>query len=223
MEDIAKAIHTDDMGLLKSALSRVDPNARDPKMGNAAPINIAAFMGKKDAIETILAAGASPNTQDERGATPLILAVVNGHVDVVGVLLRARADTNIKDQKGACPIILASFNGDIKLVEMLLDARAQVTHFFFFLWEGRDCPILVSRCHRGLNQTDGCSPSQVTVEDGEGQTPLNLAIKNANGLPPPSPEKMGAKVNTSSVPLPATLCISYHAHKQRPLAYLSVS
>ena len=111
MEDIAKAIHTDDMGLLKSALSRVDPNARDPKMGNAAPINIAAFMGKKDAIETILAAGASPNTQDERGATPLILAVVNGHVDVVGVLLRARADTNIKDQKGACPIILASFNG----------------------------------------------------------------------------------------------------------------
>lgn len=126
MEDVVKAIHTDDKHLLRDALPRVGVNNQDPNMGNAAAINVASFMGKAEMVDEILRLRASPDTQDDRGASPLILSVVNGHAGCVDMLVAARANPNLADKKGAVPVILSSFNGDAALTKKLLAAGANV-------------------------------------------------------------------------------------------------
>jgi ankyrin repeat protein len=78
----------------------------------------AAFRGRKDVVEVLLAHGANVNAADNtHGWTPLSDAVMKGHKDVVEVLLAHGANVNAADKDGRTPLFGAV---NKELVEVLL-------------------------------------------------------------------------------------------------------
>src|SRR5690349_7649772 len=89
----------------------VDPYGRTP-------LHYAALEGNVPAIESLLAAGASPNAQDDNGWTPLHFAAQERRLEAAELLLARGADPSIVDSHGNGPLGTAVFNarGDIGLV-----------------------------------------------------------------------------------------------------------
>ena len=89
-----------------------------------APLHLAAFFGKPEAVTLLLHRGAEV---DARGTgwmtgTPLHSAVSNRHVDLVEILLAAGADPNARQSGGWTPLHGAAHNGDVASVALLLTA-----------------------------------------------------------------------------------------------------
>lgn len=52
------------------------------------PLHFAADAGSLDAIQTLLDAGADPNScEDDEGQPPLMFAILNGHYDAAALLV----------------------------------------------------------------------------------------------------------------------------------------
>ena len=64
------------------------------------PLHLAAFDGRTEIAELLIAKGANPNTKDNEGDTPLHLAVAYGHTDILRILLDAGADVNARFNDG---------------------------------------------------------------------------------------------------------------------------
>lgn len=60
-----------------------------------------------EAMEWLLARGATPNSRDAEGATPLIHATIAGSVPAVKLLLEYGADPNLRDSTGQGPADVA--------------------------------------------------------------------------------------------------------------------
>ncbi len=74
-------------------------------------------------ILALLAAGADPNAQNEKGDTPISIAVVDGDLDFIKTLLDAGADPNVQDGEGFTPLMRATISyGSTELRQLLLDA-----------------------------------------------------------------------------------------------------
>ncbi|PNH07134.1 Ankyrin repeat domain-containing protein 6 [Tetrabaena socialis] len=61
-------------------------------------------VGRKEAVEVLLRAGADTAAKDEVGDTALHCACRNGRTEVVDALLRAGADLDVKNNKGQTPL-----------------------------------------------------------------------------------------------------------------------
>ena len=77
-----------------------------------------------DEVVRLLAAGADPNSQDERGDTALRGAILFGHADIVGLLLAAGADPNLPNRVGSLPLHTAAYLGEFSIAQQLLAAGA---------------------------------------------------------------------------------------------------
>jgi ankyrin repeat protein len=90
------------------------------------PLLLAAHNGHAECVSVLLAAGADPNTLDEKsGAPPLLMAAQQGHAACVDRLLEAGADPNAINRKnGVFPILLAALGGHADCVSKLLEAGA---------------------------------------------------------------------------------------------------
>jgi len=82
-------------------------------------LHYAAFNGKKDVAELLLADHADVNAKDNKGLTPLHFAAGRDHRDVVELLLANNADVNAKANNGATPLDLAGGGGHKDVVELL--------------------------------------------------------------------------------------------------------
>ncbi|XP_053606174.1 ankyrin repeat domain-containing protein 54-like [Plodia interpunctella] len=90
-------------------------------------LRVAASTNNVELVETLLMAGADPNSSDEHKRSPLHLASCWGYVDVVKALLRHGANPNIKDSLGNTPLHLAACTNHIPVVIALLDAGTDVS------------------------------------------------------------------------------------------------
>ncbi len=82
----------------------------------------AAFKGRKDMCELLLARGADINRETKFGDTPLSLAVSSRHLQVVQLLIKSGGNVNSGDRT---PLFMASYMGYPEIAELLLRSGAE--------------------------------------------------------------------------------------------------
>lgn len=82
------------------------------------PLHVAAFYGNLDAIQELLAAGASPNSTTA-GETPLHCGAQWGFQDVLEMLLHGGANPNAVNRFGQTAADVATARGDVKSAAMI--------------------------------------------------------------------------------------------------------
>mmetsp|Transcript_35855 Transcript_35855/g.65784 ORF Transcript_35855/g.65784 Transcript_35855/m.65784 type:complete len:301 (-) Transcript_35855:20-922(-) len=95
---------------LREAIDEVGSDGIDAvtSIGSRSALHLAAAAGHADAVEALVAAGASINLKSAAQTTPLHLAVLNGHMPCVQKLLAAGADMHSRNglghSNGATPL-----------------------------------------------------------------------------------------------------------------------
>lgn len=85
---------------------------------------LAAYLGKHQAAQQLLEAGAAVDPADARGWTPLLMAIYRGQRQVVGALLAHGAAADLADEDQRSPLMVAVGAGDLTVVQALLQAGA---------------------------------------------------------------------------------------------------
>jgi len=144
--DVFEAASFGDLDRLTALLTE-DPSLASGYSGDGfTALHFAAFFGRYEAAELLLARGADV---DARGTgwmigTPLHSAASANHTEAIRVLLEAGADPNARQSHGFVPLHAAAQNGSFEEVELLL------TH-------GAD---------PSLANDDGSTPRDLTTDDG---------------------------------------------------------
>ena len=99
------------------------PALPDPPVPSV-DLTTAAKAGDTKAVVTAIAAGQTPDEQDDEGWTPLMHASLTGNSDVVNALVGAGADVNAKGKNGETALMIAAFGGNSGVVGALLEAGA---------------------------------------------------------------------------------------------------
>jgi cytohesin len=94
--------------------------------GQWTPLHRAAFEGRTEVAEVLIAAGAAINERDADGATPLYLTAQRGQSGVAAALLAAGADVGIRTKHGATPLYIASLRGHAAVARLLIANKADV-------------------------------------------------------------------------------------------------
>jgi uncharacterized protein len=92
------------------------------------PLGLAAFLGRRPAVELLLAHGAEVNTQARHQfhVAALHAALAGPDHDIARPLIAAGADVNARQQGGVTPLHEAAMNGEPELCRLLLDHGANV-------------------------------------------------------------------------------------------------
>ncbi len=106
--------------------------ASDPATLNAwspdgfQPLQLAAFFGRRQAVELLLARGAEVNThaRHEFHVAALHAALAGPDHEIARLLVAAGADVNSRQQGGGTPLHEAAQNGEVELVRLLLEHGA---------------------------------------------------------------------------------------------------
>ncbi len=93
------------------------------------PLHLAAFFGRRQALERLIAAGADLNAISSNALrnTPLHAAIAGKHTDVALLLIGAGADVTVADSGGHTPFHIAAEEGFVPVVKALL-ARGADAH-----------------------------------------------------------------------------------------------
>ena len=115
-----------DLEMITLLLERggADVNQKGPESATA--LAYAVRGGKPDAVELLLACGATVNIP-YAPSTPLHVAATAGNERIVSLLLAAGADSSAKDREGKTPIDRAAAAGRRTILRLLLDHKPQET------------------------------------------------------------------------------------------------
>jgi len=105
-----------------------DPNLVGTWSGDGfAPLHLAAFFGRGDAVRLLLDGGADVGAvaRNDMEVQALHSAVAGGHRDIVAALLVGGGDPNARQQGGFTPLMAAEQNDDPELVRLLIDHGAE--------------------------------------------------------------------------------------------------
>ncbi|KAK2581730.1 hypothetical protein KPH14_002214 [Odynerus spinipes] len=97
-------------------------NKRNPK--GETPLHIACIKGQKAAVESLLAAGANPNTKDNANWSPLQECINLGYYEICELLLKAGASPNTPGIENRTPLHEAVINNRIQEAKLLLEHNA---------------------------------------------------------------------------------------------------
>jgi uncharacterized protein len=90
------------------------------------PLQLAAFFGRRQAVELLLARGGEVSTQARHQfhVAPLHAALAGPDHEIARVLVAAGADVNARQQGRVTPLHAAAQNGEIELIRLLLEHGA---------------------------------------------------------------------------------------------------
>jgi ankyrin repeat protein len=180
--DIFKAAKTGKVDRVRE-LIRQDPQVVNKLKKGRIPLHYAAFYGRSDTVELLLAHGAeaSVNQKTKDGLTPLHCAAIKkGKLEVVKILLGAGAHVNIQSKDGLTPLHYAAFRNYLEVVRILLDHSANVTQ-----QDCSGCTPLHYAAWNGHSDNDTVAEllaagADVNQQDNDGCTPLHAAVYNGN-------------------------------------------
>ena len=89
------------------------------------PLHGAAYGGKTQQVQNVIASGVSIESRDKYGMTPILAAASAGQWDAVRVLLDMGADINAKDSSGMTAFLYAVQWCDVGMVRLLAERGAQ--------------------------------------------------------------------------------------------------
>jgi len=94
-----------------------------------APLQLASFFGRSDAVRLLLDRGAAPAaiSHNEMAVHALNAAAAGAHSDIAALLLDAGADPDATQHRGWTPLMSAAANGDDTTVDLLLAHGADAT------------------------------------------------------------------------------------------------
>ncbi|HTG48553.1 MAG TPA: ankyrin repeat domain-containing protein [Actinomycetota bacterium] len=124
--DVAEASAFGEVGRLDELLDADPARVAARSADGFTPLHLAAFFGKGEAVDVLLARGAEVDARGEGWmvGTALHSAVSGRHADIVDALLAAGADPNARQAMGWTPLHGAAHNGDARTVHALLAAGA---------------------------------------------------------------------------------------------------
>jgi len=104
----------------------------DPQAANAwspdgfQPLGLAAFFGRREAVELLLTRGGEVNTHARHPfhVAALHAALAGPRPGIAKLLVDAGADVNARQQAGIAPLHETAQNGDLELTKLLLDHGA---------------------------------------------------------------------------------------------------
>lgn len=94
-------------------------NTKDRATGEGA-LHIVARSGNSTYLRFLLAKGANPNLQDDRGNTPALAAAENGSVEAIEALAARNANLNLANASGETPLIRAVQMRNLDMVRVLV-------------------------------------------------------------------------------------------------------
>ena len=118
-ESIVAAIRLGNIEAIKQHLADgADVNAKEAK-NQITPLHWAAWRGRKEIAELLIAKGADLNTKNKDGGTPLHNAAWKGHVEIAKLLIVKNADVNAKDVEGQTPLDWAEEEKQKEIADLL--------------------------------------------------------------------------------------------------------
>uniref|UniRef100_A0A3Q0SID9 Ankyrin repeat domain 28 n=1 Tax=Amphilophus citrinellus TaxID=61819 RepID=A0A3Q0SID9_AMPCI len=173
---------------LEASINDANPGIRDNQGYNA--VHYASAYGHRLCLELI--ASETPldvlmetsgtdilNDADVRApVSPLHLAAYHGHHQAMEVLVQSLLDLDVRNSQGRTPLDLAAFKGHVECVDVLINQGASILVKDYTL---KRTPIHAaatnghSECLRLLIGNADLQ-SAVDIQDGNGQTPLMLAV-----------------------------------------------
>jgi ankyrin repeat protein len=168
---------------IKEALSHDCVNAQSES--GYTPLMFAAFYNGKNAVRTLIGAGAKLEEKNARGETALILAILSGYPGIVETLIKKGADVNTSGKSGYTPLMYA-IGGDMptffqnskkSIVSLLIEAGADVN-----AKNDQGLTALMLSCAE-LDEADIAKQlvqagARVNDRGKDGQTALGFARKN---------------------------------------------
>jgi ankyrin repeat protein len=120
--DIFAAAALGRVDLLDSLVGSGSPDVNTYSYDGWTPLHLAAFFGRRSAVERLLTAGADLNAVSRNALlnTPLHTAVAGGHVEVSLLLIESAADVNAVDAGGHTPLHIAAEAGYVPVAQALL-------------------------------------------------------------------------------------------------------
>jgi uncharacterized protein len=108
--------------------------AADPSVANAwspdgfQPLHLAAFFGRRQAVEFLLARGGEVDTPARHPfhVAALHAALAGPDHEIARLLVAAGADVNARQQAGVTPLHEAAQNGEVEFVRLLLEHGADL-------------------------------------------------------------------------------------------------
>ncbi|MCP4725472.1 MAG: hypothetical protein GY863_10570 [bacterium] len=125
--DIFEAVKKGRKSEVESFLEK-DPESvkANDESGNT-PLHYAAYSGKNDIIELLIANNAELNIRNHGGSAPIHLAVMTGRKNAIELLLNSGADIDAKNAYGRTPLLIVARDiGDESLARFLIEAGSNI-------------------------------------------------------------------------------------------------
>lgn len=139
-------------------------------------LHIAAYHGRLEVVQYLVANGAQLNKQADNHWTPLHGAACYGHFEVVRYLVSNGAQKEVQDDDGLTPLHLAALRGRLEIVKYLIAEGAQVN---------KQCKYGTTPLHKAAQHGHFEvvkhlveKGAQIDIQDNVGSTPLLLAAEN---------------------------------------------
>jgi len=125
--DLHTAVLTENLEVIRQHIKAgSDLNVLEPTR-ESTPLITAAYLGRTEAAEILINAGADINYKNKDGSTALHTAIAFIKTKVAKILIDAGIDLNIKNNDGSTALHTAAFFCNVEIVEALLEKGADKT------------------------------------------------------------------------------------------------
>jgi len=167
-----KAINKHDFPAILYFASKTTVNVSNDH--GSTPLHIAAYIGKIEALQTLIELGANIEVANKFDETPLYVAASRGKTETLQTLITLEAKIEVTDASGSTPLHAAASNKKIETLQTLIELGANIEAADIF---GETPLHVAAECDRAEAITTLLDKgANIDITDNSGNTPLHLAV-----------------------------------------------